>query len=140
MADKKLNEVTKVTDMAYVPVIMADGSIGQIAKADLASVVAGQITSATYSKRGLMNTAGFHVFRPTPTEGSVNDIMLSGLYRINGESLGAPNGNYGLLVVFGYNDSIYSTCSQIFFGANTTSVWVRNLWSSVSVWSEWTKL
>ena len=40
MADKKLNEVTKVTDMAYVPVIMADGSIGQIAKADLASVVA----------------------------------------------------------------------------------------------------
>lgn len=42
MADKKLNEVTKVTDMAYVPVIMSDGSIGQIAKADLASVVAGQ--------------------------------------------------------------------------------------------------
>ena len=40
MADKKLNEVQKVTDMAYVPVIMADGSIGQIAKADLASVVA----------------------------------------------------------------------------------------------------
>lgn len=43
MADKKLNEVTKVTDMAYVPVIMADGSIGQIAKADLASVVAEMI-------------------------------------------------------------------------------------------------
>ena len=42
MADKKLNEVTKVTDMAYVPVIMSDGSIGQIAKADLASVVAEQ--------------------------------------------------------------------------------------------------
>ena len=45
MADKKLNEVTKVTDMAYVPVIMSDGSIGQIAKADLASVVAGRIGS-----------------------------------------------------------------------------------------------
>ena len=45
MADKKLNEVTKVTDMAYVPVIMADGSIGQIAKADLASVVAAQFYS-----------------------------------------------------------------------------------------------
>lgn len=44
MADKKLNEVTKVTDMAYVPVIMADGSVGQIAKADLASVVAGLIS------------------------------------------------------------------------------------------------
>ena len=44
MADKKLNEVTKVTDMAYVPVIMSDGSIGQIAKADLATVVAGQMS------------------------------------------------------------------------------------------------
>lgn len=54
MADKKLNEVTKVTDMAYVPVIMADGSIGQIAKADLASVVAGLIGNASYSKTGLM--------------------------------------------------------------------------------------
>lgn len=39
--DRALNEVKKVTDMAYVPVIMADGSIGQIAKSDLASVVAG---------------------------------------------------------------------------------------------------
>ena len=45
MSDKKLNEVTKVTDMAYVPVIMSDGSIGQIAKADLASVVAGLLSS-----------------------------------------------------------------------------------------------
>ena len=54
MADKKLNEVTKVTDMAYVPVIMSDGSIGQIAKADLASVVAGLIGNANYSKTGLM--------------------------------------------------------------------------------------
>lgn len=44
--DKKLNEVTKVTDMAYVPVIMADGSIGQIAKADLATVVAGEFMKA----------------------------------------------------------------------------------------------
>lgn len=50
MADKKLNEVTKVTDMAYVPVIMADGSIGQIAKADLASVVAGQMNIIRMSK------------------------------------------------------------------------------------------
>ena len=48
MADKKLNEVTKVTDMAYVPVIMSDGSIGQIAKADLASVVAGLLPSAGF--------------------------------------------------------------------------------------------
>ena len=49
MADKKLNEVTKVTDMAYVPVIMEDGSIGQIAKEDLASVVAYSMGFIFYS-------------------------------------------------------------------------------------------
>lgn len=55
MADKKLNEVTKVTDMAYVPVIMADGSVGQISKADLASVVAGIIGTAKDNKNGLLS-------------------------------------------------------------------------------------
>lgn len=58
--DKKLNEVTKVTDMAYVPVIMADGSIGQIAKSDLASVVAGQ---RVYNH----------------TSGNIEDINLKGI-------------------------------------------------------------
>lgn len=56
MADKKLNEVTKVTDMAYVPVIMADGSIGQIAKADLASVVAG-LTNTNFGYSSLEDLA-----------------------------------------------------------------------------------
>ena len=59
MADKKLNEVQKVTDMAYVPVIMIDGSIGQIAKADLASVVAGLIdfnASTQFKERGLISS------------------------------------------------------------------------------------
>ena len=54
MADKKLNEVTKVTDMAYVPVIMSDGSIGQIAKADLASVVAGLLPIVSVNNKGLV--------------------------------------------------------------------------------------
>ena len=57
--DRKLNEVKKVTDMAYVPVIMADGSIGQIAKSDLASVVAGVIGNANKSKAGLMSDLQF---------------------------------------------------------------------------------
>lgn len=57
--DKKLNEVTKVTDMAYVPVIMADGSIGQIAKSDLASVVAGVIGDANQNKSGLLSVSNY---------------------------------------------------------------------------------
>ena len=72
MADKKLNEVTKVTDMAYVPVIMADGSIGQIAKADLASVVAGQMGNpigyagaATVNNIDSKTNNGFYAIRDT---------------------------------------------------------------------------
>ncbi len=51
MADKRLDQITKVTDMAYVPVIMADGSLGQIAKADLASVVAESLGYDSLSKK-----------------------------------------------------------------------------------------
>lgn len=58
MADKKLNEVQKVTDMAYVPVILADGSVGQIAKADLASVVAGYIGTFSQSNKGTLAASG----------------------------------------------------------------------------------
>lgn len=79
MADKKLNEVTKVTDMAYVPVIMSDGSIGQIAKADLASVVAGLIGNASLSKAGLMPSMYAHVKTVLPANGSVNLGMFKGL-------------------------------------------------------------
>ena len=63
--DRKLNEVKKVTDMAYVPVIMADGSIGQIAKSDLASVVAGFLPI-------VKNT--------TLTSGDFNEIIDNGTY------------------------------------------------------------
>lgn len=66
MADKKLNEVTKVTDMAYVPVIMSDGSIGQIAKADLASVVAEQMNKSLlfpYMERGSLSSVDLNTIR-----------------------------------------------------------------------------
>ena len=58
--DRKLNEAKKVTDMAYVPVIMADGSIGQIAKSDLASVVAGMM--------GILSRRSFNI----PREDSID--------------------------------------------------------------------
>ena len=79
MADKKLNEVTKVTDMAYVPVIMSDGSLGQIAKADLASVVAGIIGT------GIAQNI-------TINPGESNVVYLDGAYYIKAEGQGIMNG------------------------------------------------
>lgn len=82
MADKKLNEVTKVTDMAYVPVIMSDGSIGQIAKADLATVVAGVIPKITWNAdTDISQKADFTGIKYIALEGIViEDIAAVGLY------------------------------------------------------------
>ena len=77
MADKKLNEVTKVTDLAYVPVIMADGSIGQIAKSDLASVVAGNMSVTHVSK----TINGITI--DTYNYGNIVTVILSGTATTN---------------------------------------------------------
>ena len=130
MADKKLNEVTKVTDMAYVPVIMADGSIGQIAKADLASVVAGVLQP--------LREAGSAM-------GSFDSITETGIYGQNGDvnpDSGLPSGfKSGVLLVFkcGYNTAGGgSPILQIFTQAHSNSVIVRVRW--VSTWSSWSQL
>lgn len=119
MADKKLNEVTKVTDMAYVPVIMVDGSIGQIAKADLASVVAGQmkfinfeatcihVLSTVYVQvihTNFKNSVFGKYILKTP-EGMLSEVLFSSKVDLNGYfSLGFDNGlpmGSTLLVMYG---------------------------------------
>ena len=100
MADKKLNEVTKVTDMAYVPVIMADGSIGQIAKADLASVVAAQMG---FRKTGnLISDAGA-------------SVQLSYGTKVG---LGAQKGRYAVYI--GYTGG---RCAVDYDGSKLTTVY-----------------
>ena len=106
MADKKLNEVTKVTDMAYVPVIMSDGSIGQIAKADLASVVA-----------GLMSQKDMSTFVNSPTLlRDLNEVKPNGVYAFalagtdpNGDILGYDYGN----VLYFKNRSGFGTFQMV---------------------------
>ena len=98
--DKKLNEVTKVTDMAYVPVIMADGSIGQIAKSDLASVVAGQMVTS--------NLFPFALRVPEP---DANECVESGIYRITIMD-NAPI-RYGLLIVFSDSSYIFQIVASV---------------------------
>ena len=91
MADKKLNEVTKVTDMAYVPVIMSDGSIGQIAKADLASVVAGilqpvRCSGVAEGDIDSIKTPGFYEYRPTTVTGNVPSVGWGNMIVVAGGS------------------------------------------------------
>ena len=126
MADKKLNEVTKVTDMAYVPVIMADGSIGQIAKADLASVVA-----------GVMDTDKMYPFmaKGSRSISSLDSLLVSGIYSINDPSSKIGNWTaYGTMVVF--NDNAKGFISHLFIHAQTLMCF-RTSSNNGSTWSDW---
>lgn len=55
MSDKREDQLTTVSDMAYVRAIDSNGNSIRISKADLASVVAGLIGTATPDKNGLMS-------------------------------------------------------------------------------------
>ena len=127
MADEKLNEVTKVTDMAYVPVIMADGSIGQIAKADLASVVAG-IAILNINKSyadDLNNAVGYNE---------------SGMFNASTLNLPSSISGVGTYTVFranyGSNQNLF--LAQLLFPEESVSrstIYIRRCWNNI--WSSW---
>ena len=121
MADRTLDEAPKVTDMAYVPVIMTDGSIGQIAKADLASVVAEQI-----------NPLKIH---SEITEGDLNNYMFNGVSYMNPSTaesiINAPiNAPYGML----FSLNLYSSAFQLCI-LYDIRVFFRAYWGGS--WSDW---
>lgn len=124
MADKKLNEVAKVTDMAYVPVIMSDGSIGQIAKADLATVVAGLLGKPL----GSMNR----------TEDATNfdTITSNGIYLARcGEGLNSPvTTNVRVILVTLSPASTFYV--QLAFRFDTSEFFWRAFWPGYG-WQPW---
>lgn len=126
--DRKLNEVKKVTDMAYVPVIMADGSIGQIAKSDLASVVAEMMSTNKIAPFGFYNNG--------QTTDNANNLNKLGLYRIvsleNYQELNYPANN-GYIV----NQFVSGSGYQLFFYADTATVYYRHKWNR---WSDWIRI
>ena len=130
MADKKLNEVTTVTDMAYVPVIMADGSIGQIAKADLASVVAGVL--------GTNKLFPFMCLGGASTD--LNTVKDSGFYRLasNSYTNGPSTSMYGVLIVFNDTTSYISQMVLSLFG--TPRVYVRGGAFTDNSWGDWKEI
>ena len=132
MADKKLNEVTKVTDMAYVPVIMADGSIGQIAKADLASVVAGVINSDTMLKNKMLSS-----FQVDKASGSFNDLLTGGMYYTSADVTDGPTGvsGSGLVITLG---TLSNYRFQIFSPASSQHYYARKY--IYSAWTAWAKI
>lgn len=98
------------------------------------------IGTASPIKNGLMGTNFFHIDRSLPSSTKADDAVSPGIYRINGGATGFPNGNYGILIVFASKDSINTSVAQIFFGANTSSVWFRNRWTPTQSWEAWASI
>lgn len=140
MADKELNEVPKVTDMEYVPVIMADGNIGQIAKADLASVVAGLIGEATTSKAGLMPTRYINstVFTESGKAITINFDDYAGSTPALVCGSNSPNGNSGRWHVLVQWIGA-STCIQIALDYETNVAYIRTR-TPIFGWGTWKSL
>ena len=131
MSDKKLNESKIVKDMDYVLVTLADGSVGQIAKSDLASVVAGVMGSNKlfpFMYKGIANS-------------DLNNVTEPGSYRLGGDSFknGPAATIYGSLVVF--KDS-YSYCTQVLYdlSKNIPIAWTRLGAYTQNSWTPWQRL
>ena len=124
MADKKLNESKVVKDMDYVLVTLADGSVGQIAKSDLASVVAGNLKFNTEVQR--LNSSFENK--------DANEIHTNGFF-INSNKMSNVPTAYGTLISF----QVPAMTVQFYVEANTGSAFfVRNY--SAEKWSPWMKL
>ena len=131
MADKKLNEVPNVTDMAYVPVIMADGSIGQIAKADLASVVAGLIVPVS-SSFGIAN-------KRVLTSADDANNLTDGRYSYIDANVPVNAVGYNATLFQFTTEGRYDDKYQIVFDFNDDAVYLRMHKKGVG-WRDWKNL
>ena len=143
MADKKLNEVTKVTDMAYVPVIMSDGSIGQIAKADLASVVAelaqvnfgyNSLADLSQGVIGQLKSDLFYNYKGVDNGTDANNCDETGFYVFDSKQhsfsfSNTPKGE-GMLAVFGYDLFVF----QMFLSYDDSLFFRRKWGTSYGSW------
>ena len=127
MSDKKLNESKIVTDMDYVLVTLADGSVGQIAKSDLASVVAGIVIlniNKSYAD-DLNNAVGYNE---------------SGMFNASTLNLPSSISGVGTYTVFranyGSNQNLF--LAQLLFPEESVSrstIYIRRCWNNI--WSSW---
>ena len=94
MADKKLNQVSQLTDFDYALVVKGN-DVAKVTKQQLATILG-----------GLMNSLKLFPFmnkgRLTGTD-DLNNVLTSGIYEIVAPTTGVLNGKniqYGILIVF----------------------------------------
>lgn len=127
MADKRLNDLSTATDGAYIYAEDASGNQIKIAKADLATVVAGLLGGPLATKY-------------TPNISDFNDFVGNGIYRAQFSFDNSPisdNTTSGLLLVFVNNAGQIIQIS--FRYTDPLSVYIR-MRSSSNIWTSWRTL
>lgn len=101
MADKKLNEVSQLTDFDYALVVKGN-DVAKVTKQQLATILG-----------ELMNSLGLFpfMFRGIITNRSYNDLNETGYYKIQDNMIDGPSTYWGTLVVFNDSDQI----TQVFY-------------------------
>lgn len=91
MADKKLNEVSTLTDFDYALVVKGN-DVAKVTKQQLATILG-----------GLMNNLKLFPFMPQrklTTDEEVNSAIESGMYHVTGENGISVVLNYSIMIVF----------------------------------------
>lgn len=112
MADKKLNQVSQLTDFDYALVVKGN-DVAKVTKQQLATILG-----------ELMNSLGLFpfMFRGIMTNRSYNDLIETGYYKIQDNMIDGPSTYWGTLVVF--NDSEQIT--QVFYpNIDSTEISIR---------------
>lgn len=101
MADKKLNEVSQLTDFDYALVVKGN-DVAKVTKQQLATILGELLTSLKlypFMYKGIVENRSY------------NDMIEAGFYKIQDNMIDGPNTYWGTLVVF--NDSAHIT--QVFY-------------------------
>lgn len=115
--DINIKDFPNVTDGAYIPIVLADGSVGKIAKADLASVLGGLIT----------------INNNVTADISTNSLTKQGKYI--GLPSDAPTTNYVIIEVFTTGKYIRQQAYNMFW----SDMWNRVSTDGGATWSGWVK-
>lgn len=123
MADKKLNEVSQLTDFDYALVVKGN-DVAKVTKQQLATILGGLLPDSLGFLRGYNN--------PTSLDTNIN-----GIYNTNESVQGTwplYAHKYGVLIVL---CSKSYGAAQIYMSDGTENVYVRKSYNFGETWEEW---
>lgn len=135
MADRKENEMTKVTsipDDSFIRMLDVDGNSVQINKASFMEAVRSALPEATAEKKGMMSCDVFNtgLFNRIATTKDFDKIFDNGIFFVSNNYINYPSGSavYGVLLIYGYGNTYtvqqyHDTNGQTFRRAYCNSGW-----------------